>query len=100
MSVSQFRARGPPPRGARNAPGGVHRSGSTSKSLFLLSVLKITACSKRLRSCLDFQGNRRPPWAGDASGSDCDVEDIFVLERKLAGEFVVIENVCDAYFGL
>jgi hypothetical protein len=49
---------------------------------------------------LDFQGNRRPPWTGDASGSDCDVEDIFVLERKLAGEFVVIENVCDAYFGL
>ena len=40
------------------------------------------------------------PRAGDASGSDCDVADIYVLRRAVAGEAVTIENACDAYFGL
>jgi hypothetical protein len=38
--------------------------------------------------------------AGDASGSDCDVEDVYQLRRAVAGEVVLIENTCDAYFGL
>ncbi len=40
------------------------------------------------------------PRAGDASGSDCDVADIYSLRRAVAGEAAAIENACDAYFGL
>ena len=31
--------------------------------------------------------------------SDCDVADIFVLERVVAGRFVAVENTCQAYTG-
>jgi hypothetical protein len=40
------------------------------------------------------------PRAGDASGSDCDVADTFVLDAAIGGQPVPLENACDAYFGL
>ena len=35
----------------------------------------------------------------DGGVTDCDVSDIFVLQRFVAGEPVTLENVCAAYFG-
>ena len=40
------------------------------------------------------------PRAGDASGDDCGVDDIFVIKRAVDGQPVTVENACDAAFGL
>ena len=40
------------------------------------------------------------PRAGDASGDDCGVDDVFVLERAVDGQPVTVGNACDAAFGL
>ena len=35
----------------------------------------------------------------DGGVTDCDVSDIFVLQRFVSGQPVTLENVCAAYFG-
>ena len=33
-------------------------------------------------------------------GSDCNVADVYILQRHANGEPVSVQNVCKAYFGL
>ena len=35
----------------------------------------------------------------DGGVSDCDIADVFILQRFLAGSPVTVENTCDAYLG-
>jgi hypothetical protein len=35
----------------------------------------------------------------DGGVTDCDIADIFILQRFLAGSPVTVENTCDAYSG-
>jgi hypothetical protein len=36
----------------------------------------------------------------DGGVSDCNIADVFVLQRFLAGSPVTVANTCDAYLGL
>jgi hypothetical protein len=37
-------------------------------------------------------------YAPEGDGRDCDVEDIYLLERFIAGEPVTLGNLCKPYF--
>jgi hypothetical protein len=44
--------------------------------------------------------NMKGPQAGDGSGSDCGIEDVYELQRQMSGLSNSAGPLCDAWFGL